>query len=72
MNTNASSALALSEAELTQIHGGGEIFDSGMEMVAEGKDMMKNGNTLVGSLFGLAQCEIGGWYLIIGGVADFF
>ena len=75
MNTQQYGSLVLLENELEYINGGiqqspnGEIFSSGLEMVAEGKDMMRNGGAL-GSGFGFAQTIIGGWYLVIGGVAD--
>ena len=75
MNTYQDGSFVIIGSELEYITGGvqqtpnGEIFSSGLEIVAEGKDMMRNGGA-IGASFGLAQTIIGGWYLVVGGVAD--
>ena len=62
--------LVLSNSELELVSGGeGVIFDAGAQMVANGEQLMSTGGT-IGATYGLAQTALGGWGMIVGGVAD--
>jgi hypothetical protein len=76
MKTYQDSSFVSMGLELESINGGvpytpnGEIFSSGLEMVSEGKDMMMRGGSTYSTTFGFVETIVGGWYLVVGGTAD--